>query len=220
METTKDDFNGIFNLSPYMFINPTDAGGEAFDLLRFLYDLRDLPDYQAKDYAGQIKSYEESEHVGDMIYTTKSIADNFLMVAPIFLYRLTESHLKKYLLILYNTQLTNQSSYSFRRTRMTFEKAIMTADINRISELYLNSSANLDIYTLPNYDTIDEIRELNNSLKHNHDFVSDKLSAANPFWTTDELITVSAIQERVADFDHGINSFFFALVKKVKPFFS
>lgn len=219
MGKTKDEFNGIFNLSPYMFIHPNEAGNEAFDLLNFFYDLRDLPEYQANHYSGEIKSYEEREHIGDMIYTTKSIADNFLMVAPILLYRLTESHLKKYLLILYKPQLLNESSCSYRGMRKTIEKAIMTADINRISELYLNSPANIDIYTLPNYDIIGEIRELNNSLKHNHDLVSYKLNLSNAFWTIDELITVSAIQERIADFDYGISSFFSALVKSVKPFF-
>lgn len=218
METTEnEDFNGIFNLSPYMFIHPGEAGGEAFDLLKFLYDLRDLPYYQAKQYSGQIKSYEESEHLGDMIYTTKSIADNFLMVAPILLYRLTETYLKKYLLILYNANLTNTTT--IRGQTIIIREAIMTGNITTIKRLYLNSSARLDINTLPSFDIIEELRELNNSLKHNHDFVSEELHKKNNFWTTDELITVDKIKERVAYFDHGINSFFYNLVDKVKPYF-
>ena len=215
----KDEFEGLSNLSKYMFIHPTEAGSEAFDLLRFLYDIRDLPSYQAKDYSAQAKTEEEKEHVGEMVYTTKSIAENFLMTAPILLYRLTETYFKKYLLILYKASLTNNGTKRRKGQILTIRQEIMTADITSIKELYLNSSAGVNISTLPSYPIIEELRELNNSLKHNHDLVSEELHTKNNYWVTDEMITVDKIAERVADFDHGINAFFYDLVEKTKPFF-
>lgn len=213
--TDKEDFNSIFNFSRYMYIHPTEAGTDAFDLLQFLYDLRDLPDYQATDYGAKARTDEEREHVGEMVYTTKSIADNFLMVAPILLYRLVESYLKKYLLILYESTLFN----IYGSGSLTIEKTIMTGNIKLLEKLYLESSATIDITSLTSYSIIGELRELNNSLKHNHDLVSAALHNKNNYWITDDQITVEQIKTRIADFDHGIGSFFFALVDKAKPFF-
>lgn len=215
METNQTDID--FNLGPYIFTYPNEAGGEAFDLLSFLYDLRDLPKFQIKSYYGQTKSMEERERISDMVYTTKSIADNFLMVAPILLYRLTESYLKKYLLQLYKEKLNSNSSYKLNKTLITFEKAILTANISTLQDLYLSSSAKVDIKLIQNYSIIEEIRELNNCLKHNHDYVSDKLNNLNSHWVTNQPISVSLIQDRVSDFDYGISSFFNELVKSISP---
>lgn len=215
---SKDEFDDMFNLRKYMLVLPTEAGGDAFDLLSFLYDVRDLANYQAHDYGAKAKTHEEKEQVGEMVYTTKSIADNFLMVAPILLYRLTETYFKKYLLILYEATLTN--THTIRRGQSsTVEQQIMTANITTIKILYANSNAAVDITTLKSYDIIEELRELNNCLKHNHDYVNTLLAAKNPYWVEKELITVDKIQNRVADFDHGINAFFYDLVEKTKPFF-
>ena len=215
----EEKFDEIFNLSDYIFIHPTEVGGKAFDLLRFLYDLRDLPSYQLSDSSKKATTEEEKEHISEMYYSAKSVADNFLLVAPILLYRLTESALKDYLLILYKPDLNSNSSYQKRGVALTFKEAIMTSDIRRLEELYQNSLASLDISTIVNYDIIGELRELNNSLKHNHDYVSEPLHNKNSFWTTDDLITVEKIQERIPDFDHGISSFFYQLVEKIKPYF-
>jgi hypothetical protein len=115
-----------------------------------------------------------------MIYATKSIADNFLLVAPILLYRLTESYLKKYLTILYDGDLTNTISHNGQT--LTIHYAIMTGDINLIKRLYSNSTATIDISTLTSFQIIEELRLLNNCLKHNHDFVSKELHNKNNSW--------------------------------------
>src|SRR5690606_37894577 len=111
-----------------------------------------------------------------------------------------------YLLILYKPRLSDNSTYQGRGRRnvvLTFEEAIMTADIVQLKSLYSNSPATIDITTIAGYDIIDELRELNNSLKHNHDYVSEQLHNKNIIWVTDDLITVEKIQNRISDFDHG-----------------
>lgn len=215
MEITEKKIYDIFNLSPYMHLSPNEVGNDAFDLLTFLYDVRNLPNYQAKDYAKETVDREERERLNDIIYTTKSIADNFLMVAPILLYRLVESSLKKYLLLLLEDSLEE-----FKDGNKTVREYIMTSNIDNIKKQYLESQARLDIEKLPSFEIIEEIRELNNALKHNHDYVSENLFKKNNYWELNKLITVDKIQKRVYYFDQGINSFFYSLVNSIKPFFS
>lgn len=216
----EDNFNEIFNLSEYEWIHPTAIGGKAFDLIKFLYDLRELPSFQLNDSSKSQLTEEDKEHASEAYYSTKSVADNFLLIAPILLYRLTETSLKDYLLILYKPRLFSNSTYRNRDNRvLTIEEAIMTADIARLKLLYNNSPAGIDITTITGYDIIDELRELNNSLKHNHDYVSEQLHNKNNIWATNDLITVKNIQDRISDFDHGISSFFYSLVNIIKPSF-
>jgi len=86
-----------------------------------------------------------------------------------------------------------------------------------LQDLYLSSSAKVDIKRIQNYSIVEEIRELNNCLKHNHDYVSDKLNNLNSHWATNQPISVSLIQDRVSAFDYGISSFFNELVKSISP---
>lgn len=210
----KENFDHIFNLSPYIHLPAHEVGDAVFDLLTFLYDIRDLPQYQAQSYAEKVTNSEEMERINDLIYTTKVISDNFLMVAPILLYRLIESNLKKYLLILYEDSLQD-----LKKGNKTFHETIMRSNINEITIFYLESKAELDIKSLASFKIIEEIRELNNSLKHNNDYVNEKLNNENNYWKTDTLITVDKIQERVSDFNQGVNCFFYNLVNDIKSFY-
>lgn len=218
-ELTEPNFNSLFNISKYIFISPLEAGSKAFDLIKFLYDVRDLPEYQTQKYDISQKDFEEIEAMGESIYSTKCVADNFLLFAPILLYRLSESYLKEYLLILYKSDLNKISNYKWQDKKCNYETAIRTSNIEQLKKLYKNSTANVDISSMSGYNIIEEIRELNNCLKHNHDYVNQKLSDKNSFWEIDTIITVKQIKERIQDFDSGINSFFYDLVNQIKPFF-
>ncbi|MBX0335551.1 hypothetical protein K3G39_20155 [Pontibacter sp. HSC-14F20] len=193
-------------------ISPSAAGSETHNLLKFLYDLRELSNLQERAIQNKILSEDEAELHNESIAVTKDIADDFLMVAPILLYRLIEKYLKQYLLNLYKPILAKESDYTFKKSSLTFSQAIMTADILRIEALYNNPPINVEMTKLPGYDIITEIRELNNCLKHNHDLVSDKLNAANPSWVVNNIITVENIGERISKYDEAVNSFFHALV--------
>jgi hypothetical protein len=218
MSTTPDSsekIKDLFNLKSYVFISPLEAGGAAFNLLNFFIDIKALPEYQAKEFANKIKSSDDAETKSEMIYTTRSIADNFILVAPILLYRLIESYLKEYLNNLYADDLS--STIKYRKQTLIIGEAIMQANITLIKHLYSQSSAKINLETFPNYKIIEELRELNNCLKHNHDFVSPELNGKNNKWIIDELITVDQINDRIVDFDHGVNSFFYALVNAINP---
>jgi hypothetical protein len=204
-----DNFDDIFNLKPYI-LEPTTVGQKSFDLVTFLYDVRDLPKYQATEFSKRIIDDETAEHFGQTFYTTKEISENFFIVTPILLYRIVEKSFKKYLGYLYESNPDT-----------TYPAKIDKANFEVIKRLYLDSTATLNIETIECYSIINEIRELNNCLKHSEEeFISDKLNAINNFWIVDEKITIEKIQERIADYSWGIGKFFHVLVNHINPFIS
>lgn len=204
-----------YSLSGFKFIYQTDAGRDACSLIDFFQDVRNLPLFQRNEDEKKIGTIEDKEHVNERYYSNKIVAENFLLVSPILLYRIIENALKNYLLSIYKSELSKEMNHP-KKGKILFKEAIMTADIRDLRGLYKKSSSKIDIAADEFYKIIEEIRELNNSLKHNKDHVSKMLQKKNSYWVVDEKITVKKVQDRIPDFECGIMNFFCNLEKKLK----
>lgn len=210
-----DFFTKISKEIEYIHVRPENTGEQINDLIAFLYGIKSLAEYQFNDNMKTVKSENDYEAIQDIYLSTKNIADNFLLTAPILIYRIVETQLKDYLLILYKKQL----SKNYYNQTKTFKEVIMEADKRTLHKLYKSSKAKINLNKIEGSSLIEELRLLNNALKHNKDRVSKALHKHNSYWISNEIIISSNIQSRIIDFNFVISSFFYELVEKIRPFF-
>lgn len=191
-----EDQSEMFTFKPGKIIYLTETSIYAIALIDFLHDAKKTPELQLTENEKMAETEYDNHCIKERYYSTKLIADSFLLVAPILLYRVIERALKEFLL--------NMIKCNKFETKVN----VMKANFKEIEESYKESPLNLDITKISRYETIDEIRILNNVLKHNNDTVTKQLHEKDPYWTLGETITAEKIESRIANFESGIVEFF------------
>ena len=100
--------------------------------------------------------------------------------------------------------------------RKVIRQIIIGANFDTIKHLFKHSSIVLDISSLNNFREINEIRQLNNCLKHSIGVVDLRLNQINPFWEIDKPITLDLVDARIKKFPKCIFDFFADLEEKIR----
>ena len=115
-----------------------DAGCDAYDLSSFFDAIKKLPENQKQDLS-IITDEEDLYFSGEHNFMLQNLSNEFIKIAPIIFYRIIENHLKKKLLELYASRLTEKmvdKKGKRKGRKKTINKIIVGANLETIKYMF------------------------------------------------------------------------------------